>query len=55
MAVMPSVCTWSMTTRELKAMDARMAILAAASKPSTSAEGSASANPAAWASASASA
>ena len=42
---MPSVCTSSMVTRELNAMDARMAIFAAASNPSTSAVGSASAKP----------
>ena len=50
---MPSTGTRSTVTRELKAIDARIAILAAASRPSTSALGSASAKPFAWASASA--
>ena len=43
--VMPSVKTSSKVTRELKAMEAKMAIFAAASNPPTSAVGSASAKP----------
>ena len=42
-SVMPSRWTSAAVTREWKASDARMAALAAASKPSTSAVGSASA------------
>ena len=49
---MPSEKTSSAVTRELNAMEAKMAIFAAASNPSTSAVGSASANPRACASAS---
>ena len=50
-AVMPSRYTSSATTRELNAIEARIAHLAAASNPSTSAVGSASAYPSDWASA----
>ena len=53
-SVMPSRCTSAATTRVWKAMLARIAALAAASKPSTSAVGSASAYPSAVASSSAS-
>jgi hypothetical protein len=42
-AVMPSRCTSAALTRVWKASDARIAAFAAASKPSTSAVGSASA------------
>lgn len=53
-SVMPSRYTSSRRTRVWKAIPARMAALAAASKPSTSAVGSASAYPRAVASSSAS-
>ena len=52
---MPSRCTSAAVTRVWKARLARIAALAAASKPSTSAVGSASAYPSSWASSSASA
>ena len=48
-SVMPSRWTSLPRTRVWKANEARMAALAAASKPSTSAVGSASAYPRAWA------
>ena len=53
-SAMPSRCTSEAVTRVWKASLARIAALAAASKPSTSAVGSASAYPSAWASSSAS-
>lgn len=43
--VMPSVCTSSMVTRELNAMDARMAIFAARVEPVHVGGGPASAKP----------
>ena len=49
-SVMPSRCTSAAVTRVWKARPARIAAFAAASKPSTSAVGSASAYPSAWAS-----
>ena len=52
---MPSRMTSALATSYPKATPARMAALAAASKPSTSAVGSRSASPSAWASARASA
>ncbi len=55
MPVMPSRYTSLATTRAPNAIEAMIAALAAASKPSTSAVGSASANPSRCASASASA
>ena len=53
-SVMPSRWTSAAVTRVWKARLARIAALAAASKPSTSAVGSASAYPRSWASSSAS-
>ena len=53
-SVMPSRCTSAAVTREWNASEARIAALAAASNPSTSAVGSASAYPSSWASSSAS-
>ena len=52
--VMPSRCTSAAVTAVWKASPARIAALAAASNPSTSAVGSASAYPRVWASSSAS-
>ncbi len=54
-SVMPSRYTSALVTRVWKARLARIAALAAASKPSTSAVGSASAYPSSWARASVSA
>ena len=53
-SVMPSRCTSEAVTREWNASEARIAAFAAASNPSMSAVGSASAYPSSWASSSAS-